>query len=120
MYCETESLAEYDLVVRRYRVPARFSRGCPSVVSEVLAVRDDPLVNVDQVFLQHPFVPYLRAAHGTTMLWVLAAFLPFVPDQRLHPPVLLPAGRAEVPSQPLVVVGRDVRSGTCKNQRTMC
>lgn len=62
----------------------------------------------DQVLLQHPFVPDLRPANGTAMLRILPALLSRVPDQRLHPPILLPTIRAEMPPKPLVIVWAEV------------
>lgn len=61
-------------------------------------------MNVDQVFLQQPFMTYLRPANGTTVLRILSAFLSLVSDQRLHPSVLLAAVPAEVSAESLVIV----------------
>lgn len=89
-----------------------------SIDVDVLAVRYDPVVDVDQMLLQHPLVSDLDAAHGTTVLRALTALLPFVPDQRLHPPVLFAAGWAKVSAQSLVVVRRVV-SWTWKRQQML-
>lgn len=62
------------------------------------------MMNVDQVFLQHPFVTDFRPAHWTRVLRILAAFFFLVPNQRLHPSVLLATIRTEVSPKSLVIV----------------
>lgn len=73
---------------------------------DVLSVRDDPFMNVYQMFLQHPLVAYFNTANWTGMLRCLAALFALVSHQWLHPSVLLAARGAKVSSHSFVIVRR--------------